>query len=109
MRTWEKAEIRNILLKSNRAVEKGIAAIFERQTTDEQYSQTARHSNGIGFSSAHASKGSYMAKWVGQGKSLTGPYIFMGRQLILHYVRQLVEIANENEARNGSGNLLKLN
>lgn len=95
MRTWQKEEIRNIILNSNPAVERGLLAIFQRQTTDEQHIQIARHRNNIGFSGAHASRGSYYAKWIQSGKHLSGEHVLKGRKLILHYVRQLVEIANE--------------
>lgn len=102
MKVWEKAKIRNILIRSNEAVEKGIVAIFERQTADEQRAQTARYNNSIGFSAAHASRGSYYAKWVKGGRKLSGNHVLEGRKLILHYVRQLVEISNENEQAKNS-------
>ena len=98
MKTWNKEEIRNLLISSDKAVERGILAIYDKQTSDEQNVGDTRHLNGIGFSGAHANPGSYYARWIESGRKLSGDFLGKGRKLILHYTRQLAEIATEKEA-----------
>ena len=49
--------------KLSRIVGRACVAIFRRQTEDEKCSNTASHSNGIGFTPADARKGSITAKY----------------------------------------------
>lgn len=92
--THTKESIKALLLRSDRAVERAIVAIYNRQTLDEQSSQETKHSNNIGFSGAHARLGTYYAQWILQGNSLTGRHLEKARKIALHYVGQLVTIAN---------------
>lgn len=108
MKTWNKEEIRNLLIESDKAVERGILAIFDKQTNDEQRVGDTRHVNNVGFSGAHANPGSYYAKWILSGKKLNGPFLGKSRKLILHYTRQLAEIATEKEARKALANSTKI-
>lgn len=91
--------INNLLLNNDRAVERAIVAIYNRQTIDEQRCEDTKHSNGIGFSGADARLGSYYAKWILSGKRLTGNHLQKARYMSSKYIRQLVEIATENMAR----------
>lgn len=93
---WTEDSIRDLLKSSDRAVERGILAIYARQTADEQSVGDTRHLNARGFSAAHASRGSYYARWLEKGNKLTGKHLQRARRFILHYVRQLVEIANSS-------------
>ena len=93
-RIWAAESIRGLLKTSDKFVERSIVKIFERQTDDEQYMEETKVHNKRGFSSAHARRGSYYAKWIIAGKHLTGKHIEIGRRLILHYVKQWVEVAN---------------
>lgn len=92
---YTEKDIRELLAKSNAAVERGLVRIYERQTIDEQRTEETRHWNSIGFNGAHAKSGTYMAKWVLSGKHLDGKWLDKGRNLILHYAKQLTDIANE--------------
>jgi hypothetical protein len=94
-----KSSIQSLLATNDRAVERAIVVIFERQTRDEQCSQYTTHLNTIGFSAAHASKGSYYAKWILSGRRLNGLHLENARKISMHYWRQLIEIAAEKEAR----------
>jgi hypothetical protein len=85
--------IKWLLNMNDRAVERAIVAIYNRQTADEQSAQDTKHSNGIGFSGADARLGSYYAKWVLSGKNLTGNHLMKARMMSYKYVRQLSEIA----------------
>ena len=96
---WTPANITILLQSSDKAVERAILAIYARQTDDEQSHQTTTHSNSRGFSAAHAKLGSYYAKWIISGKHLTGRHLVKARQISLHYVKQLADIAAEKKAR----------
>lgn len=93
-----RADIHNLLMRNDRAVERAILAIHNRQTQDEQASHTTRYSNGIGFRANHASKGSYYAKWLLQGKHLSPWHLSQARTIALHYTKQLTEIANSKKS-----------
>jgi len=92
---WTEAEIREMLQQSNRAVERGIVAIYKRQTESEQVAEETRVLNKVGFSAFHAKRGTYYAKWIQSGKNLTGNHLEKGRTLILHYAGQLTKISNK--------------
>ena len=88
------------------AVGRAIAAIYSRQTADEQQAGTTRHSNGRGFSAADAAFGTYLARWVqskdpktGRNRLLSGRFLDQGRELSHKYVGQLLEVAAEKAAR----------
>ena len=96
---WTPANITILLQSSDKAVERAVLAIYARQTNDEQSHQTTVHTNGRGFSAAHARLGSYYAKWINSGKHLTGKHLVKARQITLHYVKQLAEIAEEKKTK----------
>lgn len=85
--------IKWLLNMNDRAVERAIVAIYNRQTEDEQNAQDTKHSNGVGFSGADARLGSYYAKWIMSGKHLSGNHLVKARLMSYKYVRQLSEIA----------------
>ena len=91
---WTREDIVSLLNTSDRAVERGVVAIWQRQTADEQSTDTTRHSNGIGFSGWSAHSGSYYAKWVESGRRLTGKHLDKARKITLHHAAQLTRIAN---------------
>ena len=94
-RIWTRPQIENLLNSNNLAVEKGLVAIFERQTADEKASETTNHHNNIGFCGWAARKGSYYAKWVISGRHLTGKHLDNARRIALHHAGQLTKIANK--------------
>jgi hypothetical protein len=91
---WTREDIVAMLNTNDRAVERGVVAIWQRQTADEQSTDTTRHSNGIGFSGWSAHSGSYYAKWVESGRRLTGKHLDKARKIALHHAGQLTRIAN---------------
>lgn len=97
-KVWTEVEIANLVLTNNRAVEKAILAIYNRQTESEQANSTTLHTNGVGFAGPDARLGSYYARWIISGRSLSGKHLDKARQMAIKYRRQLTEIAN-------SGNL----
>lgn len=87
--------IKWLLTMNDRAVERAIVAIYNRQTADEQTVGDTKHSNGVGFNGADARLGTYYAKWILSGRNLTGNHLVKARLMSHKYVRQLVEIATE--------------
>jgi len=98
-KVWTSTEIRHLVETTNRGVERGILAIYARQTEDEKSLGDTKHLNGRGFSGAHARLGTYYAKHILSGGHLTGDHLFKARKLVLRYIGQLVEVANTKEAK----------
>lgn len=94
--------IRWLLTMNDKAVERAIVAIYRRQTADEQSAGDTKHSNGVGFSGADASLGSYYARWILSGRSLTGKHLIKARTMSHKYVRQLVEVATTRLAQDAA-------
>jgi hypothetical protein len=94
-----KESIQDLLAKSDAAVERAMVAIYDRQTQDEKATSDTRHTNQRGFSGAHASKGSYYARWVLGGRHLTGSHLAKARAMSMHYWRQLLEVAEAKTAK----------
>jgi hypothetical protein len=93
-KTWTRTEIEALINTNDRAVERAMVAIWERQTRDEQATETTRHHNGIGFSGWTAKSGTYFANWVRSGRSLSGKHLAKARKIALHHAGQLTRIAN---------------
>jgi hypothetical protein len=93
-KTWTRTAIETLINTNDRAVERAMVAIWERQTRDEQTAETTRHHNGIGFSGWTAKSGTYFARWVLSGRHLTGRHLAKARKIALHHAGQLTRIAN---------------
>ncbi|NDD12668.1 MAG: hypothetical protein EB072_08470, partial [Betaproteobacteria bacterium] len=91
-KTWTRTEIETLINTNDRAVERAMVAIWERQTRDEQATETTRHHNGIGFSGWTAKSGTYFANWVRSGRSLSGKHLAKARKIALHHAGQLTRI-----------------
>ena len=92
--------IKALLLKNDRAVERAIIVLFNRQTHTEQQAGHTSESNGRGFNAFDAESGSYYAKWIQSGRSLSGRHLEKARKMSQRYVRQLLE---EVELKNAAG------
>lgn len=95
--SWTKDKIAALLKSNDRAVEKAMVSLYDRQTQDEKRDSSTRHDNKRGFRANHASKGSYYARWVLGGRRLTGHHLANARSIALHYTQQLVDEANAKE------------
>jgi hypothetical protein len=93
-KTWTRTEIETLVNTNDRAVERAMVAIWERQTRDEQATEMTRHHNGIGFSGWTAKSGTYFARWVQSGRTLSGKHLDKARKIALHHAGQLTRIAN---------------
>ena len=91
--------IRALLQRSDKAVERAMVVLHERQTCDEKAASVTRHTNQRGFSAAHAHRGSYYARWVNGGRHLTGHHLTSAREIALHYVGQLLDAAQRKSQR----------
>lgn len=98
-------DIRKLLDSSSTAVERAVLAIWKRQTADEKVSQDTRWKNGVGFSGAHASLGTYWANWINSGKHLDGKHLECARTIMKKYAGQLCDIANTHQGDYHEGSL----
>jgi hypothetical protein len=99
MAKWNEASILQLIISNDRALERAIIAIYNRQTEDEKSASSTRHTNGIGFAGPDASLGSYYAKWLLSGRSLSGNHLLKARKMMMKYRGQLTRIANQNEEK----------
>ena len=97
--TWTVDSVKMLLATNNAAVERAMVVLFERQTSDEKATSDTRHTNSRGFSVAHASKGSYYARWVLSGRHLSGHHLDRARNIAMKYTRQLLEAVEAKAAR----------
>ena len=93
-KVWIRGEIEDMLRSNDRAVERAMVAIWERQTMDEKVTQDVKHSNNRGFSHWSARSGTYFAEWVRKGGRLTGKHLDKARKIALHHAGQLTDFAN---------------
>lgn len=76
---------------------RALVRIYERQTADEQASQTTKVHNGIGFTGADAHILSSFAQQVQRGRKLSEKQMAILRKRIPKYARQLEAIASEEK------------
>jgi hypothetical protein len=88
-------QIKTLLATSTLAVQRAMVALYRRQTVSEQHTSTTSERNGRGFNAFDADRGTYYAKWVLSGKSLTGYHIDRARRIALRYVGQLAEMSEQ--------------
>lgn len=93
---YTKEQIQQMLTTNDRAVIRGILAIFNNQTSDEKQSEQTRLNNGIGFNGADAPIMSSFAKQIQQNRPLTDRQMEIARRRMLKYAGQLTMIANSN-------------
>jgi hypothetical protein len=96
-----KESIAALLATNDLAVMRGVVAIYDRQTRDEQAVGDTRHFNGIGFNGSDAKKGSYYARWLLSGRKLDGRHLANARKIMMKYSGQLARIANEKAQHRG--------
>lgn len=103
MTKYNKTNILNMLNTNDKAVYRALVVLFERQTADEQNSESTNHLNGMGFNGTDARFGSSLAKQViafEQGKSkyrypLSRTQLEEARKMVRKYAGQLAKVANE--------------
>ena len=102
------------IARNDDAAANALVGLYERQTADEQSTKATRQKNGMGFSAIDAAFLSSLAEQVIANKQarkdgtlrqgyglLSKRQLEIVRERLPHYVRQLVEIAEEKMARRG--------
>ena len=92
VKTW----MQNLLTTSDKAVERALVVIFERQTADEQMIGVTRVNNAVGFSGVDAELCTSFAKQVIKRGSLSPKQMVYARKKMLKYWKQLADIAYAN-------------
>jgi hypothetical protein len=96
-KVWTRDEIVDLLAKRDRAVEKALVVLFDRQTADEQATDATAHHNRVGFNGVDAKFGSSLARQVRDGRGLSNRQMAAARRMVAKYVGQLVGVANAHE------------
>jgi len=98
--------IKNLLATNDRAVGRALIVLRNRQTADEQRSETTKHLNGRGFRPCHARMGTSMADFFERRGYLTEKQVNYwrskmadGNSRIEIYTRQLLEEAAAKAAK----------
>lgn len=106
---WTKESIQRLLATNDLAVERAVVAIYNRQTGDEKRDSDTKHDNNVGFRANHAPTLSFYARiilkgWEAdrlagrqRGLHLNPQKLERARCFVMHYHRQLVDIANNRE------------
>ena len=92
---WTTTEVKAKLETDDKWLYKGVVALFERQTKDEQRVEDARIVNNVGFNKPDSHKMSYYAKWIMKKGRLDGHFRDDARRRILKYSAQLTKIADK--------------
>ncbi len=93
-----KAQIRELLLVNDRAVQRGVVAIYNLQTASEQSDLTTKENNGIGYNGLDAEIMSSFAQRLLKGLALSEKQMVYARKIMLKYSGQLLAIADNRPA-----------
>ncbi len=91
-----KATIQELLATSDRAVERALIRIYERQTADEQQAESTNHNNARGFTGVDAGFLTRVAKGCIRYGHLTERQMPYVRAKMMKYWAQLAEVAAAN-------------
>ena len=91
---WTKEDIRELLLTDDKAVARGVVAIFNLQTEDEQNVGETSVKNGVGFNGVDANFMSSIAQFYMRRNFLSAKQVEFARKKLLKYSNQLTMIAN---------------
>lgn len=97
MKLYNTEEIKELLKKNDKAIERAIVALYSRQTESEKNSEATVEKNGIGYNGFDAKFFSSLAQQIQSGRTLTAKQIQFARRGIMKYAKQLAEIANQRE------------
>jgi len=93
-KVWKKEEIKELLMKSDKAVMRGLVVIYSLQTAEERSAEVTIEHNGVGFSGVDAKFLSSLAEQIQKRGSLSEKQMFYARKKILKYAGQLTKISN---------------
>lgn len=86
---WTNQKVKELLLRNDKAVKRGLVLLYGFQTFEEQHSDTANTNNGQGFSKYDAEILSSMARQVQNGWQLSEAQINVARKRIVKYAGQI--------------------
>ena len=87
--------IKEKLITDQRWLMRGIVAIFEKQTWDEQQTEQTTEHNGVGFNGIDAELMSSFAKQIQRGRVLSTKQLAFAQKKMPKYAGQLLHIAKE--------------
>lgn len=93
-KAWTKDEIKDHMKNEDTWLYRGILAIYNRQTDNEQFSGETHDLNGMGFNGADAPIMSSFAEFLKKTGFLTPKQQIIARKKMMKYAGQLAEIAN---------------
>ena len=91
---YTKEFIREKLLTNQTWLERGITAIYSKQTLDEQSIQATKEKNNIVFNGVDATLLSSFAIQINRGRHLSPKQLVYAKKKMIKYSGQLAEIAN---------------
>jgi len=94
-----KNDIRNLIATNDRAVERALLVMLNRQTADEARGNTTKKANGIGYNKRDAPFGTDLGKKLKMGVRLSPRQIQCARAMLLKYSGQLLDEAEMKAAR----------
>ena len=94
---WTKEAVKDLLMRSDKAVERGILRIYTYQTDEEKYKGITKTVNGKGFSKFDVELLSSFAIQLRQGRHLTEKQMYKARPKICKYAGQLLEYMRTKE------------
>ncbi len=95
---YSKEDIAAKLQSDEKWLARGIIAIFNRQTEDEQSSETTNRNNAKGFTGCDAKFGSSLAKKLLKGYTLSPKQIEAAKNMMPKYAGQLYKVSVEKAA-----------
>jgi hypothetical protein len=102
---WTKEEIRAMLVKSDKALCRGLMTIYGYQTAEEQSAGQTVEDNGMGFNGLDADFLTQMALYFQRTGRLTPGQMEHTRKAMLKYSGQLTRHANANHPKVTSNDL----
>lgn len=97
---WTQSQIRLKLIENDQWLIRGILAIYNFQTAEEQAAETTLKHNGVGFNGVDAPILSSFAKQYKTKGYLSPKQLAKAREKMMKYVGQLTTIANNNTKEN---------
>lgn len=88
---WTKQKVKELIMRNDKAVIRGISLLYSFQTEEEQYNEETTVNNGKGFSGVDAKFLTSLAKQIEEGRTLTPKQIDSARKRMVHYSGQIYD------------------
>ena len=96
---YTKEQVQHLLQNDIRWLTRGIVAIYERQTQDEQKQDTVKYHNRKGYKPQDAKFLSSLAKWIIAGRPLTEKQTYVAKKKMTKYAGQILTCIKEKAAQ----------